>query len=177
MTFLLSFSPPRLEYICRKHGGIVWHGGASGHLHAYLPVTRSHGKKALLSASRKIEVWWRHVARPERPASYGTSCSVPCTYGVTWMSRFLFCCFLVVSLGLEHSKPTRSMYKTNAGNGHDARGSLGLRLMGKNIYIRDAKLPLWQPLTSTACRPTQRKKITERSSGWLWFSLVWICRW
>lgn len=164
-----------------KTWGIVWHGGASGHLHAYLPVTRSHGKKALLSASRKIEVWWRHVARPERPASYGTSCSVPCTYGVTWMSRFLFCCFLVVSLGLEHSKPTRSMYKTNAGNGHDARGSLGLRLMGKKLSTYGMQnYPFWQPLTSTACRPTQRKKNYQegkRSSGWLWSSLVWTCRW
>lgn len=164
-----------------KTWGIVWHGGASGHLHAYLPVTRSHGKKALLSASRKIEVWWRHVARPERPASYGTSCSVPCTYGVTWMSRFLFCCFLVVSLGLEHSKPTRSMYKTNAGNGHDARGSLGLRLMGKKIiYIRDAKLPLLAAPNIYRLQAHAKEKNYQegkRSSGWLWSSLVWTCRW
>jgi hypothetical protein len=84
------------------------------------------------------------------------------------MSRFFFCCFLVVYLGLEYSKPTRSMYKTNAGNGHDARGSLGLRLMGKNIYIRDAKLPLWQPLTS------QSKKITKRARGQVaGFDLRW----
>lgn len=80
----------------------------------------SHGKdqrKLWMEASHARSGWWRHVARPERPrirsppkaASYGTSCSVRSHMN----EPFFFLLPCIVSLGLEYSKLTRSVYKTN----------------------------------------------------------------